>query len=135
MSRGLAILATAAVTGTAFAAAVTLPTVVTLGSDSPPESLALPSSSSRPTAKVVHAAPLPAPNERKQKKRSRHAPARLSATADGQITLSSSGCSDTLLTHATSSGDQTGNSLTATVESDPCNRFNGKTVLTWVKVL
>ena len=60
---------------------------------------------------------------------------RLSATADGQITLSSSGCSDTLLTHATSSGDQTGNSLTATVESDPCNHFNGKTVLTWVKVL
>jgi hypothetical protein len=58
MSRGLAILATAAVTGTAFAAAVTLPTLVTLGSDTPPESLALPPSATRTPTTVVQAAPL-----------------------------------------------------------------------------
>ena len=58
MSRGLASLATAAVTGTAFAAAVTLPTLVTLGSDTPPESLALPQSATRTPTTVVQAAPL-----------------------------------------------------------------------------
>jgi len=47
VSRSLAIIAAAAVAGTALAAAVTLPALVTLGTDSPPESLPLAVSGSR----------------------------------------------------------------------------------------
>jgi len=51
-------LATAAVTGSAFAAAVTLPTLVTLGSDAPPESLALPAAAGNRPVTTVKARPL-----------------------------------------------------------------------------
>jgi hypothetical protein len=68
MSRALAIIATAAVAGTAFAAAVTLPTLVTLGSDSPPESLAVPANHGAPVT-VVHAAPLASPRAHRRGKR------------------------------------------------------------------
>ncbi|HSD77582.1 MAG TPA: hypothetical protein VLA98_09260, partial [Solirubrobacteraceae bacterium] len=68
MSRVLTIVATAAVAGTAFAAAVTLPTLVTLHSDAPPESLALPGRIGGPVT-VVHAAPLVSPHVRGKKAR------------------------------------------------------------------
>src|SRR5215218_3783442 len=71
VSRGLSILATAAVTGSAFAAAVTLPTLVTLGSDAPPESLALPPAAGNRPVTVVKAAPLVSPPGHKRGKRSR----------------------------------------------------------------
>jgi hypothetical protein len=57
-SRGLAIVAVAALTGAALAAAVTLPALIVSGDDSPPAALSLAPGSKRV---VVRAAPLPAP--------------------------------------------------------------------------
>ena len=96
MRRGLAIIATAAVAGTALAAAVTLPALVTLGPNTAPESLPL--AVGKPSNVVVHAAPLPPPKApakhgRKSKRprdelrhlHSSSLPAKLSEIADPRI--------------------------------------------------
>ncbi|HYX76627.1 MAG TPA: hypothetical protein VE757_05570, partial [Gaiellaceae bacterium] len=77
MSKGLAIIAAAAVSGTAFAAAVSLPALVTLGSDPAPQALPLVQAKRAPT-RVVRAAPLPPPraaHQRASRKRQRGAAA------------------------------------------------------------
>lgn len=53
---------------------------------------------------------------------------------DASITLKSSGC-DTTLGRAEVRGTGTALSFTATVTADPCGRFAGHDVLTWVRVL
>jgi hypothetical protein len=60
---------------------------------------------------------------------------RLAVGSDGLVTLTSSSCRDTRLGHAVLHGTSVRNSLTMTVESDPCNRFGDNTNLTWIKVL
>jgi hypothetical protein len=60
---------------------------------------------------------------------------RLAVSPDGTVTLTSPSCPDTKLSHAVLHGTSTRNSLTLTVTADPCNRFGGTTVLTWVRVL
>lgn len=83
MSRGLAILATAAVTGSAFAAAVTLPTLVTLGSDAPPESLALPPAAGNRPAIIVKAKPLKPKGAHRHAKNARGGAKGNASTASG----------------------------------------------------
>jgi hypothetical protein len=60
---------------------------------------------------------------------------RLAVGTDGQVTLTSSSCADTKLGHAVLHGTSVRSTLTMTVEADPCNRFGGNTVLTWIRVL
>jgi hypothetical protein len=55
--------------------------------------------------------------------------------ANERIILTSTGCAETVLDNARATGVETRSALTVTVMSDPCNRFGGATVLTWVKVL
>ena len=83
MSRGLAILATAAVTGSAFVAAVTLPTLVTLGSDAPPESLALPPAAGNRPPIVVKAKPLAPKRAHRRGKNARAGANRNAPTSSG----------------------------------------------------
>jgi hypothetical protein len=68
----------------------------------------------------------------------------LRATADSRVILTSPGCGDTVLDRANvrgalqqanPSGGAFGISLTATVTEDPCNRFGGRGVVTWIRVL
>jgi hypothetical protein len=68
----------------------------------------------------------------------------LRTTADSRVVLTSRGCGDTVLDRANvrgaleqanSSGGAFGLSVTATVTSDPCNRFPGRGVVTWIRVL
>ncbi len=59
----------------------------------------------------------------------------LTVSPDGTVTLTSPSCADTKLSHAVLHGTSARNSLTLTVTADPCNRFGGTTVLTWVRVL
>jgi hypothetical protein len=68
----------------------------------------------------------------------------LQATTDGRIVLTSPGCGDTVLDHANvrgtpklanTGGGEFGLSVTATVTADPCNRFGGRNVVTWIRVL
>jgi hypothetical protein len=59
----------------------------------------------------------------------------LTLATDKRITLTSNGCADTVLENPASTGIDTRSALTMTVAADPCKRFGGKTVLTWVKVL
>ena len=60
---------------------------------------------------------------------------KLAVGADGLVTLTSPACADTKLGHPVLHGTSVRSSLTMTVEDDPCNRFGGNTVLTWIKVL
>jgi hypothetical protein len=60
---------------------------------------------------------------------------RLAVGTDGLVTLTSSSCADTKLGHAVLHGTSVRSTLTMTVEADPCNRFYGSTVLTWIRVL
>jgi hypothetical protein len=60
---------------------------------------------------------------------------RLVLGSDGLVTLTSSSCRDTKLGHPVLHGTSARSSLTTTVEDDPCNRFGGSTVLTWIRVL
>jgi hypothetical protein len=68
----------------------------------------------------------------------------LRTTADSRVVLTSRGCGDTVLDRANvrgaleqanSSGGAFGLSVTATVTSDPRNRFPGRGVVTWIRVL
>lgn len=61
----------------------------------------------------------------------------LTVGSDGRITLTSSGCADTVMVNAALRGAtaMTELVLTATVAADPCNRFGGRTALTWIRVL
>jgi hypothetical protein len=59
----------------------------------------------------------------------------LAVAADGRITLTSAGCAEAVLENAKATGIDTLSALTVRVTSDPCNRFRGETVLTWIKVL
>ena len=60
---------------------------------------------------------------------------RLAVGADGLVTLTSPSCADTKLGHPVLHGTSVGSTLTMTVEDDPCKRFGGNTVLTWIRVL
>jgi hypothetical protein len=60
---------------------------------------------------------------------------RLAVGTDGLVTLTSPSCGDTKLGHVVLHGTSVGSSLTMTVEDDPCHRFGGNTVLTWIRVL
>ena len=60
---------------------------------------------------------------------------RLAVGTDGLVTLTSSSCGDTKLGHVVLHGTSVRSSLTTTVEDDPCHRFGGSTVLTWIRVL
>ena len=66
------------------------------------------------------------------------------ARADGRVVLTSPGCGDTVLDRANvrgtlqpanAKGGAFGISMTATVSDDPCNRFGGRGVVTWIRVL
>jgi hypothetical protein len=59
----------------------------------------------------------------------------LAVATDGRITLTSTGCAETVLENAQATGIDTLSAWTVTVVSDPCKRFSGETVLTWFKVL
>jgi hypothetical protein len=59
----------------------------------------------------------------------------LAVGTDGLVTLTSPSCGDTKLGHPVLHGTSIRSSLTLTVEDDPCNRFGGNTVLTWIRVL
>jgi len=60
---------------------------------------------------------------------------RLTVSPEGRITLTSDGCADTTLSNVVSTGIDTRSTMTMTVTSDPCVRFSGSGVLTWIKVL
>lgn len=59
----------------------------------------------------------------------------LAVGSDGTMTLTSPSCAETKLSHAVLHGTSARSSLTVTVTADPCHRFGGTTVLTWVRVL
>jgi hypothetical protein len=69
--------------------------------------------------------------------RNRDAHGQLTAGNDGRITLTSPACADTVLTGAVLRGAtaMTELVLSATVAADPCDRFGGRTALTWIRVL
>lgn len=60
---------------------------------------------------------------------------KLAVGPDGLVTLTSPSCGDTKLGRVVLNGTSVGSSLTTTVEDDPCHRFGGSTVLTWIRVL
>ncbi|HEU5000612.1 MAG TPA: hypothetical protein VFT68_16860 [Lapillicoccus sp.] len=55
--------------------------------------------------------------------------------AGGQVTLTDPTCGDTSLADARIHGSGAIQTLTVTVAGDPCGYFDGRTTLTWVKVL
>jgi hypothetical protein len=68
----------------------------------------------------------------------------LTMAGSGRVVLAASGCGDTVLDHvnvrgtsvpANRLGASTGLSVTATVTADPCNRFGGRSVVTWIRIL
>ncbi len=59
----------------------------------------------------------------------------LNVGSDGTVTLTSPSCPDTTLSHGVLHGTSVRSLLQLTLVADPCHRFGGTTVLTWVRVL
>jgi hypothetical protein len=58
----------------------------------------------------------------------------LSVGPDGVIVLNGAGCPQTTLRRAQVQGSGIGQTLTAVVDTDPCNQLGGQTTQTWVRV-
>lgn len=58
----------------------------------------------------------------------------LSVGPDGAIILRSTGCGDTTLRRSEVRGQGANLTLTAVVDADPCDRFGGRSSLTWIRV-
>jgi hypothetical protein len=103
-SRGLAIVAVAALIGAALGAAVTLPALIVSGDDSPPAALSLAQGSKRV---VVRASPLPAPRSVTRRLPSELAPPAPASLTQSPVSVLNSAPVSTSRTGTTGSGSRT----------------------------